>query len=480
MANMNAVVALCASEDCLAHPETIGLAGENLEAQSWLQLFSSPEAARAALRVQKGIKEVWVVTCDQVAPINLAATLKADTPGRKVFMLTFQGSGSLSSRSNAAGIDGQLTSQAFVARYVEWKRKCTPAPGFLDAMATMAVADQAQALPQGYGQVQAHPLQTSAVVPTGAPQPQAPVVHGSGPLSQAPNYATPQDTARAAAAGQVIVRKEVRSPAKAQLMPVFGGSGGVGKSTVAALLAQVAASSGITTLICDFDLQFGGMERMFCVENPLHADELLANPALLAGLEAGQNKPAVLAAPAHIDDAAAVADQCAELLALLQEKFQLIVFNTGSFWADQHLVLLENATKALFLIDQRSSSLRACQHALDLCARCGVAVGPISFALNRCTKGAPFTAIDASCALRGAYVHELRDGGAEVDELMEAGMLPVLLEENNVLVEDIRELLAALLPALGMKTEKGNSARLGAFFARRSKKRKRGAQANVA
>ena len=111
------LVALCADEECFRHPELLGLEGENLLAQQWLMPFASAEAARAALRDAASVQEVWVVSCTDVAPINLAAALKRDRVDRRVCMLTAQESGSLRSRTTAAGVDASLTRQAFVERY---------------------------------------------------------------------------------------------------------------------------------------------------------------------------------------------------------------------------------------------------------------------------------------------------------------------------------------------------------------------------
>lgn len=116
------LVALCADEESLRNPEMLGLGGENLAAQSWLQLFSSAEQARCSLRNDTGIQEVWVASCDEVAPINLAAALKRDRRDRRVCMLSAQESGSLRSRASAAGIDASFTRQAFVERYALCKQ----------------------------------------------------------------------------------------------------------------------------------------------------------------------------------------------------------------------------------------------------------------------------------------------------------------------------------------------------------------------
>ena len=116
------LVALCADEECFRHPELLGLEGENLLAQQWLMPFTSAEQARATLRDAASVQEVWVVSCADVAPINLAAALKRDRPGRRVCMLTAQESGSLRSRTTAAGVDASLTRQAFVERYAQCKQ----------------------------------------------------------------------------------------------------------------------------------------------------------------------------------------------------------------------------------------------------------------------------------------------------------------------------------------------------------------------
>lgn len=116
------LVALCADEECFRHPELLGLEGENLLAQQWLMPFTSAEAARAALRDAASVQEVWVVSCADVAPINLAAALKRDRADRRVCMLTAQESGSLRSRTTAAGVDASLTRQAFVERYAQCKQ----------------------------------------------------------------------------------------------------------------------------------------------------------------------------------------------------------------------------------------------------------------------------------------------------------------------------------------------------------------------
>ena len=114
---MMPLVALCADEASMAHPELIGLADEQLFAQPWLRLFTSGSEIRTFLRHDRAVDEVWVVSCDDVEPINLAATIKGDRGDVRVCLVSFQGTGSLRSRASAANIDATLTRQAFVTRY---------------------------------------------------------------------------------------------------------------------------------------------------------------------------------------------------------------------------------------------------------------------------------------------------------------------------------------------------------------------------
>lgn len=68
---------------------------------------------------------------------------------------------------------------------------------------------------------------------------------------------------------------------------------------------------------------------------------------------------------------------------------------------------------------------------MDLCNRCGIATGSVIFAINRCSKHALFTSIDISCALQGANVAEIMDGGIEVDEYLSSGAPLELLQSRN-------------------------------------------------
>ena len=552
------IVALVADEEAVAHPELLGLSGENLAAQRWLALLTSADEARAYLAKDSGVQEVWVAACGPIAPINLAATLKRDRSARRICMLSAQESGSLLSRSSAAGIDASLSPQAFVERYSRCKQLAMQGafggqvaassgagyavgggPGAVSAGAfsgcagvesgagsvlgaggfantsvggAVAAAGAGAGVPAGavaasggmslaYGSpTRTVPSSASAgagmMPPVGSSAPAAAMglassgsyaagamAAGAVPAAamrtlsgqmQRPPEASPRSGASAFAA----------TPAQGQgqsrlglLIPVVSASGGCGKSAVALLAAYLLQAAGFNTLLLDFDLQFGDMAELVGVERPLRIDEVLKAPARLSGLKSEGNVPALLAAPVHVDSAEAVVDQAADLIDGLRTRFDIIVANTGAAWAEQHAVLLERASKVLFLVDQRQTSIRTTRRALDLCARCGIAVNPFVFALNGCGKGAPLTSMDVSCALKGAEVRELRDGGPDIEDLLAANAPLELLDCGNALCESLLSVLADMLPAeqaqkLHVDDESSSGGLL--FRSKKPRRRKRG------
>lgn len=552
------IVALVADEEAVAHPELLGLSGENLAAQRWLALLTSADEARAYLAKDSGVQEVWVAACGPIAPINLAATLKRDRSARRICMLSAQESGSLLSRSSAAGIDASLSPQAFVERYSRCKQLAMQGafggqvaassgagyavgggPGAVSAGAfsgcagvesgagsvlgaggfantsvggAVAAAGAGAGVPAGavaasggmslaYGSPSGTvPSSASAgagmMPPVGSSAPAAAMglassgsyaagamAAGAVPAAamrtlsgqmQRPPEASPRSGASAFAATPAQGQGQSR---QGLLIPVVSASGGCGKSAVALLAAYLLQAAGFNTLLLDFDLQFGDMAELVGVERPLRIDEVLKAPARLSGLKSEGNVPALLAAPVHVDSAEAVVDQAADLIDGLRTRFDIIVANTGAAWAEQHAVLLERASKVLFLVDQRQTSIRTTRRALDLCARCGIAVNPFVFALNGCGKGAPLTSMDVSCALKGAEVRELRDGGPDIEDLLAANAPLELLDCGNALCESLLSVLADMLPteqAEKLHADDESSSGGLLFRSKKPRRRKRG------
>lgn len=417
---MGAKVMLCVDEASARNPELIGLAGENLLVQPWLDVETSAQAARAAARAGIPLEEVWVVSCDDVEPVNLAAAIKRDNPRRRVSLLSAQSSGSLQSRVRAAGIDAALSHQALSERYAFWKEWSRNACGAGGA---------------------------------------------AGEGSPAANAQVPN---RIAASGRPAADAQKR----AFLFTVAGGSGGVGKSAAAAVCAAVFAARGRKTLLVDADLQFGDMREAFAAERAFGIDEVVSGKMGARDLPWREGEPCIVAAPRRLERSEEVSSQVGSVIDSLSTHFDVIVANTGAHWGEHTAALLERSSKALFLVDQRASSLRTCKHALELCSRCGIAASPFLFALNRCSKRSPLSSIDVSCALQGAQVFELSEGGSEVEEMLSSGLACELSASRNAFSASVRGFAGqALAEAMGdTASQAEDEAQPRGFFSRRSRK----------
>lgn len=238
-----------------------------------------------------------------------------------------------------------------------------------------------------------------------------------------PASETPSSTVTTVAATKKASAKQIVSQVKgAHIISVVSGSGGTGKSAIATMGALLAQKRGIKTLLLDADFQFGDLKYLLGYKETLEVGDILTHPEQIETLLKQDSWPALLSAPAKLEYSEVAEERIGELLAYLKPHFDLIVVNTGSFWSEFHLQLLEVSNGVFFVIDQRPSSVRACNHALDLCARCGIATTSFSYLLNFCSKKSLLSTLDVSCALKGATVHEVKDGGSEVSELLGAGM----------------------------------------------------------
>ncbi len=399
-------ILLCAPCEAFAHPGVLGLPDVDLESVDWLVLESDEQAARAAASAQEEIGEAWVAGSDGMEAVNIAAALRADDAQMPVYVVSSDVSGSLCSRARAAGLSGVLTLEGLSRRFSDERgkrRRLADALAGLEADLEASLAEQAGAERQP-----------------------------SGPV--APTSAAPSPADERGARGYVLT--------------VLSGSGGAGKSTVAAVAAHAAAAKGHRVLLFDADLQFGDLACLTGDSTAPTADDAVGDARVVADLAARVEGGgvALLAAPQRLEQAEVVAAHAASLIDAAASLFDVVVVNTGASWAECHAALIERSDRALFLIDQRASSVRACRHAVELCARLGIATGTFSYAVNRCKRGALFTSLDVACALQGAHVHELKDGGSDVEELLGAGDARELLRSKNALCSSVSEMLDELLP----------------------------------
>lgn len=411
-------IVLCADGDSLAHPELLGLDDMNLEAVPWLECVSCGTELRERLKAGMKADEVWIASSDDVDAINLLAALRKDDPGMVLLLVIQQENGSVLSRAQNAGANATLTAKGFAERFALENLRCS----------RMQEAAQGEVF-EGDDLLD---------VPD---------------LSDALTPAMPKPAKCALRVG--------RGSGQAFVFTVFSGSGGAGKSTVSAISAALAAERGHKTLLIDCDLQFGDIHRLLGENNPLTLDNVLEDPEKLEslGAEDGACGPFLLAAPKRLEQSEVIGQYLPNILDSASALFDVIVVNTGANWADYHAVLLERSECSLLLVDQRASSVRACQHALELCSRLGVASGAFAYAVNHCERGALFTSLDVAFVMQGAHVFELKEGGPAVEEMLGAGQLDDFMSSKNSLCESVADMLSEILPEKPAKEKKRKRSR---------------------
>ena len=403
---MGRCVLLCVDGQSLRNPAMIGLAGEALDCFAWLECVTSAERCRDVARTLPELEEVWVVSCDDMEPINVAAAVKRDNPYKKVYIVSCGQNGSMASRVANAGIDGLWSESQFLKRFSVVKK-------------TQITAAQ-----------QAH----ASLEPPDSPASFEVQQEKPSPVSQAPTELSP--------------RSDIKDK-KASVIVVVSGTGGSGKSTLSALMALISARAGLATAAVDADFQFGDLHYLLRKPEPFRIEELIESPARLERLvaQSKEGAPALLAAPRRLETSEDVARGFPHVLAQVTSSFDVVVVNTGAFWSDVQAMAFDAADSVVFVTDSRPSSLRATTHAVELCARIGVATAGFVFVVNRHEKSSLLSAVDVSCTLRGSHAIELPYGGRDVDELLGSGYGEELLSARNPLVSSVHDLLVRILPA---------------------------------
>lgn len=480
---------LCADSESLRHPSLIGLDDVDLASVSWLNCFSDAQQARSFARFSGEGSELWVASSDDVEAINLAAALRIDNQLAHIYLIDTDPSGSMLSRASAAGVTAVLNRGAFMERFV--MRKQAHAKVATEHVSKTGVSEsnenQDDACVRTMSCEGAHEgtyeeneggkhecvqeeRSSKESVETKVSENQVlPLQVSSDEEGVRQTHAFTQDNP----APYATKGSSSASSKRAHIITVVSGSGGAGKSTVAALMAHLCSEAGMRTLLLDCDLQFGDMHRMLGMPHVPRLNTLIETTEALTAYEPPDAPLALVAAPERLEQAEVIGESIPVILDTLAPRFDVIVANTGASWAEYHALLLERSAATVFLIDQRASSVWACRHALDLCARCGIATGSFHFVLNRCGRSSLLTSIDVSCALQGAHVVELADGGSEVEEMLGVGLFNEFVNSGNDLLHSTQRLLSELLPEdrLSRRASQEKKASQMRFFAR-SKRRK--------
>lgn len=117
----------------------------------------------------------------------------------------------------------------------------------------------------------------------------------------------------------------------------------------------------MSTAVLDADLQFGDMDYLLGVQEPIRIEDIAEDGGRLRNLagQGAKERPALVAAPRRIETSEVVVSEIPRILETLKSMFDVVIVNTGAFWSDSQAMVLESADSVVFVMDARPSSLRA-------------------------------------------------------------------------------------------------------------------------
>lgn len=450
-------IILCADSDSLMRPWMMGLDGIDVESFEWVMPFSQADEAREFMASGADIDEAWIVSSNDIESVNLAAAIRKDNPMLAITLILSELSGSVLSRASSAGIKTVYTTYEFAERFaleVQRRKRLDEAnsPGYDEVISTIRKGTSRRRrlkIPEvGPAESKLADIEKRGE----ATDIKATSVAGISKESSVANIGVELKVNANASTTETGFAKITRPPTpedrNAYVVGVFSGSGGVGRSVLSAISALLCARRCPKVLLFDADLQFGDLTSIMGMKDALTIDDVLEDVAKVEDLaqKTYAGYPALIAAPKRPENSDELDRHLGDLLAQCAKHFDVIIVDTSTYWREGHAALLEMCDCALFLMDQRASSVRSVNHAVDLCKRMGIATNSFVYALNRCDKKALFSPLDIAGVMNGAHIYELKDGSVDVEESCGAGCAEELIDGGNALVASIKAMLADILP----------------------------------
>lgn len=246
----------------------------------------------------------------------------------------------------------------------------------------------------------------------------------------------------------------------APVLTVCSGRGGVGKTTVAAAMAGVAARWGMRVCLLDLDLSCGNAYSCFGLSSGTDLSVLAGRDALgekdLDRLYVSAGAGVSLAGPCAKPEASELAMAGAgELIGRASEAFDLVLVDTSTTFTDAVAQAAQRADRLLVVSDGRPGTLSSLARTGGLAVRLGVARTRIARLENRSDpRGRANLALGrAEVGLEAARVYRVVEGGGEVADLMAAGRVADLVEPGYPFADSVASTLAQLLAELGCLPE---------------------------
>jgi Flp pilus assembly CpaE family ATPase/CheY-like chemotaxis protein len=314
---------------------------------------------------------------------------------------------------------------------------------------------------------------TESVAPEAVAEAPAIVPAGAAAVAEvAPEEATPAEEAGPPAAEAGLPTRSVPG----ELIVLYGGKGGVGKSVIATNLAcGIAKEVGARVALVDLDLQFGDLGVLLnlpqsqsiidVIENIDQADVQYISDIMAEGpggvrvlTTAPSPELADLVSPDHVQ----------RILATLRTSYDFVVVDTSSHLGDITLSALDAASRILLITALSIPAVKNAKLALRLFETLNIPPQQITLVLNRCEAHTEFNKESIESHLKFPIAVQLPHDPRTVVNSINRGMPFVVSNPEAEASQRIRQLVSLLLPDRAAGAAPAPQARRGGLrFGRR-------------
>lgn len=377
------------------------------------------------------------LTREGVSDINLAAALVQDGRAREVLLIGRNLSGSLRSRAARAHVNAVIDLRS------------------LSSLAAVPVVDDkplsGNAMPSPLP-IQSKPTRTAVA---------------SSISETARRKGQPHAAAVRVGKGEQMPDEQSGAP----VLAISSGRGGVGKTTIAALLATVAGIWGLRVALIDLDLACGNLFCQFGLPRAPVLDRLspeLTNTAMpassLGGSVSSVETNDLLAMGVSAAERVTLWGPCSKpelservspqittLVTALKGSADLVIVDTSATCTDAVAQVFQLCDRLLLVHDEMAGGIGSLARTSALAVRLGVARTRIVRVANHGDRRSRFdlTCGRAEMGLETARAFRVLDGGEEVADYLAAGKAEELAVLDSDLVSSLRQMLSQILEELG-------------------------------
>ena len=350
------------------------------------------------------------------------------------------------------------------------------APAAAETTAALAVAEPAAAPADAGAPAAAPEAEPSPGAPAAAPEPTDAAVEAEAPPAPADAVAAAEaepEADQAPAAPPAVVEQRT---VPGELIVLYGGKGGVGKSVIATNLAcGIAKEVGARVALVDLDLQFGDLGVLLnlpqsqsiidVVENIEQADAQYITDVMAegpAGVRVLTTAPspelADLVTPEHVQ----------RILSTLRMAYDFVVVDTSSHLGDITLAALDMASRILLVTALSIPAVKNAKLALRLFETLNIPPQQITLVLNRCEAHTEFNKESIESHLKFPIAVQLPHDPRTVVNSINRGTPFVVSNPEAEASQRIRQMVSLLLPdRAGHAPQQQPAARRGLRFGRR-------------